>query len=164
MLPLPGLDGIEQRAWQQFLNCSLNVLAGLNESLMDAHNISIRDVLLLELLNRPDRRSHRLCALARSLWVSKGQLTTQIRRLEGLGWITRSPNRRDARGMLLRITSEGHMHLNAVLETYAREVRAQYLDYLQHEHMVSLVDGCRRINGSLNTSGVKGSPERRARG
>ncbi len=150
---LPGLDGVEQRSWEQFLGCSLNLVAELNESLMDTHNVSIRDVLLLELLNSPDRRTHRLRSLAQTLRLSTGQLDTHIRRLEGLGWITRSPTRRDRRGMLLRITGEGHMHLYAVLETYAQEVRAHYLDHLQHEHMVSLVDGCRRINGSFKVQG-----------
>jgi DNA-binding MarR family transcriptional regulator len=150
---LPGLDGVEQRSWQQFLGCSLNLVAALNGYLKGAHNLSIRDVLLLELLSRPNRRAHRLCALAQALRVSQGQMATQIRRLEGLGWVTRSPSKRDPRGILPRITSEGHTRLQAVLETYAQGVRAHYLDQLQHEQMVSLVDSCRRINGSLTVQG-----------
>lgn len=146
---LDGLDGIEQRSCQHFLSSSLKVIAALNRSLMATHDVTIRDVLLLELLNRPNRRTHRLCALARALGVSQGQLANQIRRLEELGWITRSPDRRDRRGMLPRITGEGHGRLLAVLDTYAQEVRAHYLDHLRHEHMVSLVESCRRINGSL---------------
>ena len=35
-------------------------------------------------------------------------------------------------------------------ETYARCVRAHYLDRLQHEQIIGLVDSCRRINGSLS--------------
>jgi|SRR5690625_5101231 len=151
MPSLPGLDGIEQRSWQQFLGCSLNLVATLNACLKGAHNISIRDVLLLELLSRPDRRSHRLCTLAQTMRVSQGQLSTQVRRLEGLGWITRTPSKGDPRGILPRITAEGHTRLHGVLETYARGVRAHYLDRLHHEQMVSLVDSCRRINGSLAT-------------
>lgn len=153
MPSLPGLDGLEQRSWQQFLGCSLNLVATLNKALKGAHNISIRDVLLLELLNRPNRRAHRLCSLAEALRVSQGQLATQIRRLEGLGWITRSPSKGDPRGILPRITAEGHTRLHAVLETYAQGVRAHYLDQLQHEQIIGLVDSCRRINGSLVTEG-----------
>ncbi|MFL0182187.1 MarR family transcriptional regulator [Mycobacterium sp. SMC-15] len=146
---LPGLDGIEHQSWQHFLSCSLNVIATLNGSLKGTHDVSIRDVLLLELLNRPNRRTHRLRALARALRVSEGQLANQVRRLEELGWITRSPDRRDRRGMLPRLTSDGHIRLSAVLETYAQQVRAHYLDHLRHEQMVCLVDSCRRINGPL---------------
>lgn len=146
---LPGLDGIEQQSWQHFLSCSLNMIATLNGSLKGTHDVTIRDVQLLELLNRPNRRTHRLRALARALRVSEGQLANQVRRLEELGWITRSPDRRDRRGMLPRLTSDGHIRLSAVLETYAQGVRAHYLDHLQHEQMVVLVDSCRRINGPL---------------
>jgi hypothetical protein len=41
------------------------------------------------------------------------------------------------------------MRLHGVLETYAQGVRAHYLDQLQHEQIVNLVDSCGRINGSL---------------
>lgn len=153
MSALPGFDWIEQRSWQHFLSCSLNLMAALDGSLKGTHNVSIRDVLLLQLLNRPNRGTHRFCALARALRVSQGQLAVQLRRLEEMGWITRSPDRRDRRGMLPRITGEGHMRLYAVLETYAQEVREYYLDHLQHEQMVTLVDSCRRINGSLKVGG-----------
>ncbi len=150
---LPGLDGIEQRSWQQFLGCSLNLVAALNGYLKGAHNLTIRDVLLLELLSRPNRRAHRMCTLAQALRVSQGQMATQIRRLEGLGWVTRSPSKRDPRGILPRITSEGQRRLHAVLETYAQGVRAHYLDQLQDEQIAGLVDSCQRINGSLATEG-----------
>lgn len=151
MPELPGFDGIEQNCWKQFLDCSLNLVAAVNVCLKGAHDLSIRDVLLLELLSKPNRRAHRLCALAEALRVSQGQLSTQIRRLEAQGWITRSPTRGDPRGILPRITSEGHKRLHAVMETYAQGVRVHYLDQLEHEQMVNLVDSCRRINGSLST-------------
>ena len=150
---LPGLDGVEQHCWQQFLACSLDVVEAVNVCLKGAHDLSIRDVLLLELLSRPKRREHRLCTLAEALGVSQGQLSTQIRRLEGHGWITRSPTQGDPRGILPRITSAGHTRLHAVMETYAQGIRVHYLNQLKHEQMVNLVDSCRRINDSLSTNG-----------
>ncbi|MGV0626940.1 MarR family winged helix-turn-helix transcriptional regulator [Mycolicibacter minnesotensis] len=152
---LPGLDEAEQYCWQQFLECSLNLVAAVDVCLREAHDLSIRDVLLLELLSRPNRRGHRLSALAETLRVSQGQLSTQIRRLEGQGWVTRSPTRGDPRGILPRITGEGHSRLHAAMETYARGVRMHYLDQLEHEQMVDLADSCRRINGSLGTVGAR---------
>ncbi|ORA97580.1 MarR family transcriptional regulator [Mycolicibacter minnesotensis] len=151
MPALPGLNGLEQDCWKQFLDCSLNLVATVNICLKGAHDLSIRDVLLLELLSKPNRRAHRLCALAEALRVSQGQLSTQIRRLEAQGWITRSPTRGDPRGILPRITSEGHKRLHAVMETYAQGVRVHYLDQLEPEQMLNLVDSCERINDSLST-------------
>lgn len=153
MPELPGLDGIEQHCWQQFLDCSLNLVATVNTCLKGAHDLSIRDVLLLELLSKPNRREHRLCNLAEALRVSQGQLSTQIRRLENQGWITREPTRGDPRGMLPRITTEGHKRLHAVMETYAQGVRVHYLNQLEPDQLTNLVDSFRRINESLSTIG-----------
>lgn len=119
-VPRPlGRDGFEQHCWQQLLSGSANWTAALDVRLRGAHGVTLRDVLLLQLLSRPDRRAHRICILAQALGVSPSGLATQIRRLEGRGLITRSPSTRDRRGILPRITGEGHVRLQAVLETYA---------------------------------------------
>lgn len=151
---LPGLDWIEQRCWQQFLGCSTNVMAALNVCLKSAHGVTIRDVAVLDLLSRPNRREHRICALAETLRVSPSRVSTQLRRLEAQGLITRSPDRRDPRGILPRITGEGQVCLQAVLETYAQKVRAHYLDQLPREQMLSLVESFQRINSPLKSTGV----------
>lgn len=83
MPSLPGLDGVEQRSWQQFLGCSLNLVAALNGRLKGTHNLSIRDVLLLELLSKPNRQARRLCALAETLRVSQGSCPPRFVALKG---------------------------------------------------------------------------------
>lgn len=156
---LPGLDGIEQRCWQQFLDCSLNLMAALNVRLMGEHDLTLRDVLLLDLLSRADRRVRRVCEIAAALGVAPSRLGIRLRRLEAHGLVTRSPNRRDPRGMLPRITGEGHMRLHAVLETYAEGVRAHYLDQIPREQMLTLVESCQRINEPLKPrTSDSGSP------
>ncbi len=117
---LPGGGGIERQCWQQFLNGSSNSMAALDIRLRGAHGVTLRDVLLLDLLTRPDRQAHRICALAQTLGVSPSRLAAQVRRLEGRGLVTRSPSRRDPRGILPRITGEGHMRLHAVSQTYGQ--------------------------------------------
>ena len=129
----PGPDAIEQHWWRQFLSGPADSMAALDMRLRGAHGVTIRDLLLLELLSRPDRRSHRICVLAQMLGVSQSRLATQVRRLEGRGLVTRHPSKRDPRGMLPRITAEGHRRLHAVLETHAPEYVRDQLDYLQHE-------------------------------
>ncbi|QZA10000.1 MarR family transcriptional regulator [Mycolicibacter heraklionensis] len=94
-------------------------MAALDVRLRGAHGVTLRDVLLLELLSRPDRRAHRICVLAQTLGVSPGALVGQVRRLEERGLVTRSPCQRDRRGILPRITSEGYARLHAVLDSQA---------------------------------------------
>ncbi|MEB3033839.1 MarR family winged helix-turn-helix transcriptional regulator [[Mycobacterium] nativiensis] len=153
MPTLPGLDSVEQHCWQQFLGCSLNLMAALNVRLKGDHDLTIRDVMLLDLLSRPDSRGRRIRALAQRMRVSPGMMSAHIRRMEARGLVDRSPNRADPRGFLPTVTGEGHARLYAVLETYAQGVRAHYLDQLQREQMMSLVDSCRRINDSLAAQG-----------
>ncbi|MEB3068833.1 MarR family winged helix-turn-helix transcriptional regulator [[Mycobacterium] vasticus] len=153
MPTLPGLDSVEQHCWQQFLGCSLNLMAALNVHLRGNHNLTIRDVLLLNLLSRPDSRGRRIRVLAERLRVSPAMMSAHIRRMEARGLVSRTPNRADPRGFLPTITGEGHLRLYEVLETYAQGVRAHYLDQLEPEQMVSLVDSCRRINDSLADQG-----------
>lgn len=113
------MDVFEQRRWRQLLNGSANLMAALDVRLRGAHGVTLRDVLLLELLSRPDRRAHRICVLAQTLGVSPGALVGQVRRLEERGLVTRSPCQRDRRGILPRITSEGYARLHAVLDSQA---------------------------------------------
>lgn len=114
------MDAFEQHRWRQLLGGSANLLAALDVRLRGAHGVTLRDVQLLELLSRPDRRAHRIGVLAQTLGVSPGALVGQVRRLEERGLVTRSPCQRDRRGILPRITSEGYARLHAVLDSHAR--------------------------------------------
>ncbi|WP_067975243.1 MarR family transcriptional regulator [Mycolicibacter icosiumassiliensis] len=111
------MDAFEQRRWRQLLSGSANLMAALDVRLRGAYGVTLRDVLLLELLSRPDRRAHRIGVLAQTLGVSPGALAGQVRRLEERGLVTRSPCQRDRRGILPRITSEGHARLRVVLDS-----------------------------------------------
>ncbi|MFL0278445.1 MarR family transcriptional regulator [Mycobacterium sp. SMC-19] len=113
------MDEFEQRRWRPLFSGSVNLMAALDVRLRGAHGVTLRDVLLLELLSMPDRRAHRICVLAQKLGVSPGTLAGQVRRLEERGLVTRSPCGRDRRGILPRITSEGYVRLHAVLESHA---------------------------------------------
>lgn len=93
--------------------------AALDVRLRGTHGITLQEVLLLELLTGSDRRAHRICALARAMRMPVASLARQVRRLEQRGLVSRSPSRRDPRGMIPRITGEGHKCLYTVMETYA---------------------------------------------
>lgn len=121
-MPWPaGRNGFEKHRWGQLLSCSAAAATALDVRLRGAHGLSLRDVLLLELLSTPDRRAHRLHALARELGVSPSCMANQVRRLEKRDLVTRSPSRSDPRGILPRITSGGQVRLHQVLEEHPLE-------------------------------------------
>lgn len=72
----PGSDGSERHFWRLLLSGSANLMAALDVRLRGAHGVTLRDVLLLELLSVPDRRAHRICVLAQTMGVSPGALTS----------------------------------------------------------------------------------------
>jgi hypothetical protein len=52
---MPGLDIAEQKSWQNFLDSTLRLYAMLNRRLTDAHQLSLFDVRVLDILdNAPD--------------------------------------------------------------------------------------------------------------
>ncbi len=48
---MPGLDIAEQKSWQNFLDSTLRLYATLNRRLTDAHQLSLFDVRVLDILD-----------------------------------------------------------------------------------------------------------------
>lgn len=143
---LPGLDSAERRCWDQFLGSSTALFATLNARLVDTHKLTLLDVLLLDLLTKSDGGFARMSGLADTFMLTPGRTTQQIARLESRGLVRRIPSPNDRRGVLAGITPAGRARLAPALETYAREIRTQYLDQMPRQRMIALGDACRRIS------------------
>lgn len=141
---LPGLDDTEVRCWRQFVKSSQLVLSSMDNTLMDTHQLSLPDVLVLYVLATADG-SARMNQLAESLMVIPSRMTQQVSRLESRGLVSRTPSPGDRRGVVADITGMGRARVRPALETYAKLVRTLYLDSLSRQQMIALGDICRRI-------------------
>lgn len=148
---MPGLDNTEQRSWRNFVDASVRMYATLNRALSERHNLSLGDVMLLEILHDSESGSARMRDLARSIAVKPSRLTHQIRRLEGAGLVRRKRISTDGRGVMAAITSRGRTVLAAAMVTYSAVVRVIYLEPLSRPQMSGLGENCRRISAALNT-------------
>lgn len=157
---LPDLDELEQECWQQFVSSSMGLLAVLNDTLMDQHNLTLLEVELLNLLDKSDSWSARMSDLAAALGVLRNRVTWQVRRLEVQGLVSRSPSPGDRRGVLARITPEGRVRVRPALRTYAQGIRALYLDPMSRQQMIALGDSCRQISTPRNGVEIPGNSER----
>jgi DNA-binding MarR family transcriptional regulator len=149
---LPGLDEMEQRCWQAFLESSTRLLEMLNKRLLDAHQLTMFDFLVLDLLAKANGGSARMGDLAQELAVGPSRVTQQIRRLEAEGLVRRSRSTNDGRGVIASITREGRARVKPAVKTYAQAVRKHYLDQMSRRQMIAMGDSCRRVNHPLKAS------------
>lgn len=139
-------DEAEIRCWQQFFTSSTRLLATLNNNVMDAHGLTLFDVLLLDYLAKSDFGSARMRDIADAFAMMPSRVTQQIRRLQSQGLVSRSPDPGDRRGVLATITTRGRSRLGPALKTYARGIRAHYLNHMSREQVIALGDSCHRIS------------------
>ena len=74
---MPSLDFAEQRSWQNYLDSALGVYAALNRSLVDAHQLTLNDVRLLDVLERAPNCSARMGDIADELMSLPSRVTRQ---------------------------------------------------------------------------------------
>ena len=146
---MPGLDIAEQRSWQNFLDSALRLYATLNHSLVDAHQLTLNDVRLLDLLDRSATGSSRMGDLADGLMSLPSRVTRQIRRLETQGLVRRVASPDDGRGVLATITDEGRAAVHDAMVTYGQGVRTHFLGRLSRPQIAAMGENCRRINTGL---------------
>ena len=146
---MPGLDIAEQRAWQNFLDATLRLHATMNRGLTDAHDLTLADVRLLDILDRSPAGSARMGDLAEVLALLPSRVTRQIRRLEANGLVQRTTSPEDGRGVLAGITEVGREAVRQAMVTYAQAVRVHFLDQLTRSQLAAMGDNCRRIGAAL---------------
>ena len=138
-------DDAEMVCWQEFFDSSTGLLSTLNKSIVDAHGLTLFDVLLLDFLARSETGCARMRDMAAAFVLAPSRVTQHIRRLQSQGLVSRSPDPDDRRGMLTTITPKGRTRLGPALETYGRGIRAHYLNQMSRSQMIALGDSCHRI-------------------
>jgi DNA-binding MarR family transcriptional regulator len=149
---MPGLDIAEQKSWQNFLDSTLRLYATLNRRLTEAHQLSLFDVRVLDVLDRSPTGCVRMGDLAESLASLPSRLTRQVRRLEAQGLVGRKASPEDGRGVVATITSDGRAIAREAMATYAEGIRAHFLGPLSRSQVVSVGENCRRISAALKES------------
>lgn len=130
--------------------------ATLNRGLIDAHDLTLVDVRLLDMLDKSATGAARMGDLAEGLMSLPSRVTRQIRRLESQGLVRREASPDDGRGVLAAITDEGRMAVKRAMVTYSQCVKAHFLSHLSRPQVAALGENCRRIN-----SGMKVTPPTR---
>ncbi|WP_409435618.1 MarR family winged helix-turn-helix transcriptional regulator [Mycobacterium sp. SMC-14] len=141
---LPVLDAAECTCVHQFVDTSERLLAALNDSLVHAHGLTLFEVLVLDRLAGSETGSAQMRDLAQTFALAPSRVTSLIGRLECQSLVGRRPHPDDRRAVLAYITAEGRKRFASAVVTYARGIRAYYLDQLSHQQAIALGDVCRR--------------------
>jgi DNA-binding MarR family transcriptional regulator len=149
---MPGLDIAEQKSWQNFLASTLRLYSTLNRRLADAHQLSLFDVRVLDILDNTPSGCARMGDLAEALPSLPSRLTRQIGRLEGHGLVRREASCEDGRGVVAAITDDGRAAAMQAMVTYSEGVRTYFLGHLSRSQVAAMGENCRRISAALRRS------------
>ncbi len=127
----------------------MRIYATLNRGLTEAHDLTLVDVRLLDLLDKSPTGSVRMGDLAEALMSLPSRVTRQIRRLETAGLVTRTASPEDGRGVLATITEEGREVVEKAMVTYCQGVRTHFLSQLSRPQVAAMGENCRRISSAL---------------
>lgn len=150
---LPGLDIAEQRSWQNYLHAALRFHSAMDHWLTEAHQLSVIDLRVLDILDRAPDGAVRMGDLADALAANPHHMTKRIHRLEERELVRREPNSADRRGVVARITDEGRRVAGLASLNYAQGVKAHLIGSLSRRQLSTLEENCRRINAGLSRAG-----------
>lgn len=96
-----------------------------------------------------DQGQTRISDLAAIDHCSQPTMTTQVRRLEDAGLVSRTEDPGDARAVLIGITEEGHRTLQRVRADRSAAINP-YLEHLDDAERAALVEAIRVLRGLLD--------------
>ena len=141
------LDDDEMAAWLGFIGLHAELMAELEDDLVEGHGITAGDYGVLVNLAEAEGDGLRMCDLAARLHLSPSGLT---RRLDGLvrqGLVAREPARDDRRVILAVLTAEGRARLERAAPDHVAGVRRGLFDHLapaQVRQLAGLLDAVQR--------------------
>jgi DNA-binding MarR family transcriptional regulator len=118
------------RAWAALTAAHSRVTSRLGGALSRACGLSINDFELLLRLGRTPRAGLRLGELNSAVRLTQPSLSRAAARLERCGWLRRSGDPDDRRGVLVTITPAGQEILRRAAGVHAEVIRELLLDRL----------------------------------
>jgi DNA-binding MarR family transcriptional regulator len=132
------LTDAEFRAWHGCLQFTNTVLRALDEALMAAHRISIKEFdVLITVFNAPGGRL-RMTELAERVLLTPSGVTHRVTRLERDRLVSRSVDAADRRSYFATLTRAGHRRLREARRTHNEVVRAHLTRRLTASQLATL--------------------------
>ena len=148
-LPVRWLSSDERRAWLALYALATRLNPTLDAELFKRARITLFDYHVLAMTSEAPERSLPMSELAARSNASLSRLSHVVKKLEGRGWMERSPSPDDARVTTAAITDEGMAALADLAPDHVRSVRNLVFDGLDARDVADLERIGRRILGRI---------------
>lgn len=132
------LSDDEQRAWRALIDGHQLLLGRLESDLRASHQMALVEYKLFVRLSEQPDRSMRMAQLADDIGVSRSRLTHIVSRCELRGYLERSSEADDRRGVNCRLTDRGFARLADAAPVHAGGVRDYLIDLLDDEEIATM--------------------------
>jgi DNA-binding MarR family transcriptional regulator len=139
------LSAEERHAWLALSSMLVRLDAALDAQLRRDAGLSHFEYTALATLSEAAGRTLRMSALAALAEGSLSRLSQVVTRLEGRGWVRRTPDPGDGRYTLAILTEDGFDKVVATAPGHAREVRRLVFDSLSKAQLRQLTAIGQRI-------------------
>lgn len=136
--PTRWLDREEDRTWRSVWKLMTWLPVRLDARLRADAGLSLAEYNALSQISEAPERTLRLSELAAGANMTLSHLSRVISRLEKAGWVTRSPDPRDGRYTLGRLTDAGWEKVAAIAPGHVEAVRNSLFDNLTEEQARAL--------------------------
>jgi DNA-binding MarR family transcriptional regulator len=133
------------RAWAALSTAHALVAERLSGALSRSCGLSVNDFEVLLRLARVPAPGLRLGDLHPAVRLTQPSLSRMIARLEQQGWLARTGDPNDRRGVLVTLTPAGREVLNAAVPVHAQTIREVLLDRLTPAEQDVLAEALTRI-------------------
>lgn len=146
-------DAIEARAqgWRTLAALHARIEDRLAKALEAAHDISVSEYTVIEVLDRQDEHHMRMQQLANAVVLSQSATTRLVSRLEDRGLLARYLCATDRRGIYSQVTEDGRALLEAARPTHDAAVREALEEAEQLPELAPLV---RALEGLSSAAGA----------
>jgi DNA-binding MarR family transcriptional regulator len=139
------LDAEEQQAWLALGSMLMRLPGALDAQLQRDAGLSHFEYLVLSGLSMSPEHTMRMCDLAVVAEGSLSRLSQVVGRLEGRGWVRRTPDPTDGRYTLAVLTRDGFKKVVETAPGHVEEVRRLVFDPLTRAQQRQLREIGRRV-------------------
>jgi DNA-binding MarR family transcriptional regulator len=144
------LDDEEKQTWLALVSVLIRLPAALDAQLQRDAGISHFEYQVMAMLSMSPEHTARMSELAGLTDGSLSRLSHVVKRLEGRGWVRRTPDPADGRYTLAILTESGWDKVVATAPGHVAAVRGFVFDPLTKAQMRQLCDIGRRITLAID--------------
>ncbi len=155
MAPADGHPQVdEDTTWRMYLGLSREMFTALERGLGAEADVSVADLELLEPLLAAAEPGLRAKDLAAAAEWQDSRVSHQLRRMEQRGLVTRTRDRQDARGTVVRLTEQGVAAARTAQRTRREIVRSLLIAPLDDAQVRALVEVSALVRARIAEAGT----------